>query len=63
MTYTYGMKLRGFSIGCQPNKGFIKRINSTDSKYYDLIEYDRKLTDEEVKRYSLNLIEGEDNEN
>lgn len=63
MTYVYGMKLRGFSIGCQPNKGFVKRIDSTNSKYYDLVEYNRKLTEEEVQRYGLDLIEGDGNEN
>ncbi len=56
MTYTYGMKNRGFSIGCQPSKGFVERKDSDNKKYFDLIVYDRELTDEEVSRYELELI-------
>ncbi len=60
MKYTYGMRLRGFSIGCQPKKGFLERKDDKEGKYHDLIVYDRKLTDEEVKRYDLDLIESEE---
>lgn len=59
MKYTYGMKLRGFSIGCQPNKGFVERKDDTSGKYHDLIVYDRELSEEELNRYSLELVEGE----
>ena len=50
------MRLRGFSIGCQPMKGFIKRHDDPTNKYYDILEYDRKLTKEETETYSLDLI-------
>lgn len=63
MKYTYGMKQRGFSIGCQPTKGFVERKDSDNDKYYDLIVYNRKLTDEEISRYGLELIEGENMKN
>ena len=60
MTYTYGMKLRGFSIGCQPKEGFIKRLDDNSGKYHDLIVYNRKLTEEEVNQYELDYIEDVD---
>ncbi len=59
MKYTYGMKLRGFSIGCQPMNGFVERKEDTSGKYHDLLIYDRELTQEELNRYDLDLIESE----
>jgi len=50
MIYEYGMKLRPFSIGCQP-KGVLEVKES--NKYHDILVYDRKLTDEEVCQYEL----------
>ena len=32
MKYIYGMRMRGFSIGTQPKKGFIERQDSKDQK-------------------------------
>ncbi len=51
--HKYGMKYRGFSIGCQPMKGFVKRLDDMGLKYHDILIYDRKLTDEELKEYEL----------
>lgn len=56
MTYLYGMRLRGFSIGCQPMKGLIDRRNDTSGIYYDLLLYDRKLTDKELNDYELDYL-------
>lgn len=56
MAYKYGMRLRGFSLGCQPMKGFIDREDG-GSKYWDILVYDRKLTEEEVRDYELDYIE------
>jgi len=39
--------------------GFIRRHNDPSNKYYDIIEYDRKLTKEEIEHYSLDEIKGE----
>lgn len=58
MKYTYGMRLRGFSIGCQPMDGFIERQDDTTGRFYDLLVYDRKLTDEEIENYELEELEG-----
>lgn len=62
--YKYGMKQRGFSIGCQPMQGFIERQDSNGMKgthgrvYWDILIYDRELTEEEVSHYSLEKIGG-----
>lgn len=55
MTYTYGMRLRGFSPCCQP-KGVLRREDDPSGKYWDLLVYDRKLTDKELADYELNFI-------
>lgn len=55
--YKYGMRLRGFSHGCQPMKGLLKAEDSTDSRYYSILRYNRKLTEEELRDYELDLIE------
>lgn len=52
--FFYGMRLRGFSMGCQPMRGLIDHIK--DSKYYDVLIYNRKLTAQELKDYELDFI-------
>ena len=54
--YCYGMRLRGFSIGCQPMDGFYERTDDVTGKYHDVIWYTRELTDDECKHYSLDFI-------
>lgn len=59
MKFLYGMRLRGFSIGCQPMKGLIGREDRPDIEtnlYHDIIAYDRELTEEECKEYELDYI-------
>lgn len=56
--WTYGMRLRGFSIGCQPMDGFLERKDDPEGKYHDLLVYDRCLTDEEQEQYELDFIDG-----
>ena len=58
--YTYGMRLRGFSIGCQPMSGFIRRMDDDSRRYHDLLIYNRKLTDSELTDYELDYL-GETN--
>lgn len=54
--HMYGMKYRGFSIGCQPMGGFIERIDDPKGRFHDIIVYDRMLTGDEVARYELIYI-------
>lgn len=54
--YKYGMRLRGFSIGCQPMDGFVARVDDPTLRYYDIIVYDRMLTGEEVTNYELTYL-------
>ena len=55
--YKYGMRLRGFSIGCQPKKGFLFVRNDPSGRYYDILVYDRKLSDKELSDYELDFLE------
>ncbi|BAG09104.1 hypothetical protein [Finegoldia magna] len=57
MKYMYGMKVRGFSLGCQPKDGLLGLSDKSSDKYYDIIEYSRKLTEEEIEKYELVPVE------
>ena len=46
--FKYGMRLRGFSIGCQPMRGLIEYEPDRTGKYYDILYYGRELTEQEV---------------
>lgn len=54
--YKYGMRLRGFSPGCQPKNNFWERRNDPTGKYWDIIVYTRKLTEKELLDYDLDYI-------
>lgn len=54
--YKYGMRLRGFSIGCQPMKNLVERIDDTSGKYHDILIYSEKLSDEDIKDYELDFL-------
>lgn len=54
--YTYGMRLRGFSIGCQPKYGLVERRDDESGLYYDVLVYERKLTYREMEDYELDYI-------
>lgn len=54
--YKYGMRLRGFSIGCQPMNGFVYRVDDAKGRYYDILVYDRVLTGKEVMDYELDYL-------
>ena len=53
--YIYGMRLRGYSIGCQP-RGVIAREDDESGRYYDILVYDRELSNQEVEAYELDFI-------
>lgn len=54
--YRYGMRLRGYSIGCQPMDGLQSVYDDKYGRYYDILEYDRILTGEEVANYELTYL-------
>lgn len=63
-TYWYGMRLRGFSPGCQPMKGLVGTMEGI-GRYHCVLIYNRELTDEEIRDYELDRIseEGDANAN
>ena len=58
--YKYGMRLRGFSLGCQPMLGFVERQDDPTGRYHDILLYDRRLTCTEQYEYELDEIGVED---
>lgn len=59
VVYTYGMRLRGFSPGCQPMTGLVERRDDLKGKYHDLLLYDRELSEKEMRDYELDYIQTE----
>lgn len=53
----YGMRLRGFAPMCQPMDGFVERVDDPSGRYYDILVYNRKLTEKEIENYELDYIE------
>ncbi|TFI06002.1 hypothetical protein E4P35_14420, partial [Thiopseudomonas sp. 4R-3cl] len=51
MNYLYTLKYRGVSPGCQPSD-FV-RFYKDDKYRYEVLVYDRELTDDEIERYEL----------
>lgn len=56
MIAKYGMRLRGFSPFCQPKEGLVRREDDPTGKYYDIIVYNRELTEKEIRDYELDVI-------
>ena len=54
--FQYGMRLRGFSIGCQPKDCFVKVEDDHTGKYYDILTYSRHLTEKECRDYELDYL-------
>ncbi len=54
--YQYAMKHRGFGIGTYPKDGFVKFVKEgsiSKDGYYALLEYDKKLSKEDVENFEL----------
>ena len=51
--YLYGMKMRPFAPGAQPMLGIIDAEDDPTGYYYAILTYNRRLTDDEVKKYEL----------
>lgn len=67
--YFYGMRLREFGPGCQPMNGlksefisfemlelFEAHKDSLKRHYYDILTYDRQLTDTQIAEYELDYL-------
>lgn len=54
--HEYGMRLRGFSPGCQPMRGLIERKDDPTGRYYDILVYAERLPEEEAAAYELDYI-------
>lgn len=54
--WMYGMRARGFSIGCQPMSDFEERQDDVLGEYHDILLYKRALTPQELKDYELDFI-------
>ena len=57
--YKYGMRLRGFSIGCQPMKNFWERQDDDGSygrRYHDILLYTEKLEEQDLRDYELDYL-------
>lgn len=59
MKYVYGMRLRPFSIGCQPS-GVAEVSEDSSGRYWNILYYKRRLTDVEISDYELDYIGVED---
>lgn len=57
--HKYGMRLRGFSPGCQPKDGLLRREDSTNDNWYDILVYDRRLSPKEIDDFELDEIPDE----
>lgn len=55
-TYLYGMRLRGFSPGCQPMEGLVEQRDDPAGRYHDLLVYDHELTRGELLYYDLDYL-------
>lgn len=54
--FKYGMRLRGFAPLCQPKEGLHYIMDDPSGRYYDILVYDRKLTDKELSDYELDYL-------
>lgn len=54
--YRYGMRLRGFSIGCQPMRGLRDVTDDPNGVYYNILGYERQLEPNEVTAYELTYL-------
>ena len=54
--YKYGMKLRGYSIACQPMKGLTGVTEDPTGRYHNILTYDRQLEPREMRLYELVFI-------
>lgn len=54
--FMYGMRLRPFSIGCQPMNGLIRAEDDKTGKYHNILVYNMPLEDRELEDYELDYL-------
>ena len=54
--FMYGMRLRPFSIGCQPMNGLIRAEDDKTGKYWNILIYGMPLNDHEQEEYELDYL-------
>ena len=54
--YVYGMRNRGFSPGAQPKEGLVDAETDPFDEYWNILVYNRRLTDKECKDYELDRL-------
>lgn len=54
--YKYGMRLRGFSPGCQPKGNLVERQDDPTGKYYDILVYSEWLDTKTTEAYDLDYL-------
>ena len=42
---------------CQPKEGLVERQDDTTGRYYDVLVYNRMLTEQELQDYELDYID------
>lgn len=55
--YFYGMRLRGYSLGCQPMNGLIMVMDDSKGDYHSILVYTRRLSDQELSDYELDMLD------
>lgn len=55
--YFYGMRLRGYSLGCQPMNGLIMVMDDDKGLYHNILVYMRRLSDQELRDYELDFLD------
>ena len=53
--HLYGMRLRGYSPGCQP-KGVVEARDDPSGRYYNILVYATKLPLKDENRYDLTYL-------
>ena len=56
MRYTYGMRLRPAGPGAQPKEGLQEIKTDPKDEYWDLLVYDRELSEKEIHDYELRYL-------
>lgn len=54
--FMYGMRLRPFSIGCQPMEGLIRAEDDKTGKYWNILYYAEPMNDHELEAYELDYL-------